>query len=237
MTPNLPTIRFLSGRLQIRPATRSKAAWSKAETKETIHFVAQHWIAQVEDDLKPTTEWLIEIGARWLRGGKLLDWMKVIEGAERDDDLLCYRSLMLAFHKCSIAEKCRQRRCGPMPRRAELRPAPHRKRGGNEHEHLLRNFWLATLAILASIVYGLQLTRNRETRRHPSGVSLIVKAARLRGIAVAGESRFGNLMTLYGPLVVEVMRRKLEQGIDAESQLVRLIALHGPAVIQRMKKG
>ena len=99
-----------------------------------------------QDQINPqaTIEWLVEVGAKWLRNGERLDRMKVIEAAEAGD-FIAHESLMKALDDMLDATQCRPPRCGLMP----LAPGggPHHTASGAAMSQKIYSArcWLSTL--------------------------------------------------------------------------------------------
>jgi hypothetical protein len=170
------------------------------------------WLETVRDKMtaQASREWL-ESGLRDLLLHNLIDRMKIVAAADAGDEI-ADAALGYVFHSmmdrgetppaCMIAYEARARARGPLKRKA----------GSHTwDEDWRRNIGIAALVHAASVRLGLNLTRNRESRRarRPSACSVVSEALRRSGVADVSESRVQVIWTgLAGSLYAWVLANR-----------------------------
>jgi hypothetical protein len=180
--------------------------------EETAIARATEWLGMVREKMtaQASREWL-ESGLRDLLLRDLIDRMEVVDAADAGDEI-ADAALGYIFHSmmdrgetppaCMIAYEARARRRGPLKRKA-----------GNHtwDEDWRRNIGIACLVHAVSVRLGLNLTRNRESRRarRPSACSVVAEALRRSDVANISESRVQVIWTgLAGSLYVYVLAHR-----------------------------
>jgi hypothetical protein len=144
--------------------------------------VVATWVAKVRHRLEKefSWEWLGTEVRKGLRAGRQPLTNHVVEAADKGDEI-CDAALR------DVAAELQM----PLLQGRDLAPAhlqviaylqrvarraPHQRRGHRWHDNWMRDIQICVLIDAACRVFDVRPTRNREARRIPSGVSLVVKA-------------------------------------------------------------
>ena len=176
------------------------------------------WIAPIRERLRAESgkEWLEKALRQNLREGNSLTFViKVVEAADKQDDELADAALreVGAELQTALIQK-RNLPTGHLQiigylQRVASRPPHRRKRGGAWYINYVRDVVICSLIGLACRAFGVDPTRNRESRRadrYPSGCSLVTKGWERHGVHLEEGSvqehiwggYIGDLVRRYG---------------------------------------
>jgi hypothetical protein len=168
-------------------------------------------------DKKYSPERLEELLRRGLREGVLTLTIKAVEAAEKNEDEIADAALRQVGAEMMggrIVEGEGGVQIWAYYQRAGLRSPLTRPRGKRWYNTYIRDLEICFLIVLASTLFGLSPTRNREARRadrNPSGISLITAALARNGLH----------------LEEDTVQRDIWHGVRGE--LARLAIARGPA--------
>ncbi len=158
--------------------------------EEAIGRVSE-WLEQIEERMTApfTREWL-QVTLREYLLQDLIDRMKVIEAADKDDEI-ADAALAYVFHDMMDRGEQPPASLVAYEARARLRGAPRRGRGRSPYDNWARDIGLTCLIFKTMMEFGISRTRNREQRRRkePSACYLVKEAVDRRAQANAAMGR------------------------------------------------